>query len=288
MLTEGGKGMILGEPFAPVLGKPHGLAPSISMETDEYLEDHDDVPNYRTPDEVQASELSQAVRTLYFFEDDPYLRIQASNLAIIDHFIMKLEWASMRKRFDEENEDVLDTAFISAQTQMWIFAAYELLRTWRQRAKDAVKLSKVGGLAMKADALDKKLPYAHHGRKVRAEQLRRIIANPSLLDRIALDIRRTHILFSQLEHVRVAIAKHEVSGKPKSVAYAPGFGTFDRWNGSLEYEIGFEGAIMGMLSRRDIAESLRYLSQPSEPPSDEDLADFDAMMKGPPADLFND
>lgn len=258
------------------------------MDPDDYIEDHDNIPTYRVPEDIQTSELSQALGTLRLLGDDPYLRIQASNLAVIDHFIMQLEWTAMRKRFDEEREDLLDTTFISAQTQMWIFAAYELLRTWRQRAKDVVKLSKTGGLAMKADSLDRKLPYFHPGRKARAEQLRRLIADSSIVDAVALDICRTHILFSELEHLRVAIAKHEVSGKPKSVAYAPGFGTFNRWNGSLEYEFGFEGAIMGMRSRRDIAESLRYLSQPSDPPSDEDLAEFNAMLKGPPAGLLND
>ena len=260
----------------------------MSMEREDYIEDHDDIPTYRAPKEIEASELSQALGTLHLLGDDPYLPVQAWNLAIVDYFIMRLEWTAMRKRFDDEKEDLVDTTFISAQTQMWIFAAYELLRTWRQRAKDVLKLSKAGGLAMKADALDKELPYLHPGRKERAEQLRRVIADPSIVDAIALDIRRTHILFSQLEHLRVAIAKDEVSGKPKSVAYAPGFGTFNRWSGSLEYEIGFEGAIMSMLSRRDIAESLRHLSQPSDPPSDEDLAAFDAMMKGPPADVFDD
>jgi hypothetical protein len=258
------------------------------MEPDDYIEDHDDIPNYRVPEEIMASELSQALGTLHLLGDDPYLRMQASNLAIIDHFIMRLEWTALRKRYDDEKEDLVDTIFISAQTQMWIFAAYELLRSWRQRAKDVLRLSKAGGLAMKADGLDRELPYRHPGRRVRADQLRRIIGDPSIVNAIELDIRRTHILFAELEHLRVAIAKHEVSGKPKSVAYSPGFGTFNRWNGSLEYEIGFEGAIMSMLSRRSIAESLRYLSQPSDPPSDEELAEFDAMMKGPPADLFSD
>jgi hypothetical protein len=57
---------------------------------------------------------------------------------------------------------------------------------------------------------------------------------------------------------------------------------FNRWNGSLEYEIAYEGAILGTLSRRDIAESLRAPADASNLPSEEDLASFDEFMKGPP------
>jgi len=39
---------------------------------------------------------------------------------------------------------------------------------------------------------------------------------------------------------------HEV----KSVAFAPGYPRFNRWNGSLEYEISDEGAIGGTSPNR--------------------------------------
>lgn len=82
--------------------------------------------------------------------------------------------------------------------------------------------------------------------------------------------------------MRVALAKHEVGGKRNSVAHAPGLALSNRWNGSLEYEIAYEDAILGILSRRDIAESLRTLADASNPPSETDLASFDEFMKGPP------
>jgi hypothetical protein len=259
------------------------------MEPDDYIENHDDdIPDFRDPDKIGAMELSHALGTLHLLGADPFLRMQAFNLSLVDHFIMRLELQLHRARFNEEKGPVTDTAFLSAQTQMWIFAAYELLHTWRARAKDVVKLAKNGGLQLKADALGRKLPFEHPARQMRAEQLRRIIKVPALLDDIACDLRRTHILYTNLEHVRVALAKHEISGKPKAVPHAPGQALFNRWNGSLEYEIGYQGAILGTLSRRDIAESLRALADASNPPSDEDLASFDEFMKGPPADLWDD
>jgi hypothetical protein len=253
------------------------------MEPDDYIEDHDDgIPDFRGPEDIEATELNHALGSLHLLGDDPFLRMQAFNLSLVDHFIMGLELQLHRARFNEEKGLAGDTAFLSAQTQMWIFAIHELLRTWRARAKDIVKLAKNGGLQLKVDALARKIPFEHPARQMRADQLRRIIKSPALLDNIARDLRRTHILFSQLEHVRVALAKHEVGGKKNSVAHAPGLALFNRWNGSLEYEIAYEGAILGTLSRRDIAESLRALADANNPPSEEDLASFDEFMKGPP------
>ncbi|MGE0565868.1 MAG: hypothetical protein AB7O50_15275 [Pseudolabrys sp.] len=255
------------------------------MEPDDYIEDHDDdIPDFRDPEEIDTMELGRALGSLHLVGDDPFLRIQAFNLSLVDHFIMGLELQLHRARFNEEKELAGNTAFLSAQTQMWIFAVYELLRTWRARAKDIVKLAKNGGLQLKVDSLTRKLSFEHPARQMRADQLRRIIKKPALLDDITRDLRRTHILFSQLEHVRVALAKHEVGGKKNSVAHAPGLALFNRWNGSLEYEIAYEGAILGTLSRRDIAESLRALADASNSPSAEDLASFDEFMKGPPPD----
>jgi hypothetical protein len=62
--------------------------------------------------------------------DDAFLRMQAFNLSLVDHFVMRLELQLHRARFNEEKGLGGDTAFLSAQTQMWIFAVYELLRTW--------------------------------------------------------------------------------------------------------------------------------------------------------------
>jgi hypothetical protein len=257
------------------------------VEPKDRIEDHDDVPEYRDPEAIGTTELSHPLGTLHLLGDDPFMRTQAFNLSLVDHFIMRLELELQRRRFDEEKVPVVDTAFLSAQTQMWIFAVYELLRTWRARAKDVVKLAKNGGLTLKAEALGRKLPFEHPAREMRAEQLRRIINSPSVVESITLDLRRTHILYVQLEQVRIALAKHEISGKPKAVPHAPGLVMFDRWNGSIEYELGYEGVILGTLSRRDIAECLWALSDASNLPSEEELASFDAFMKGPPADLWD-
>jgi hypothetical protein len=95
------------------------------MEPDDYFEDHDDdIPDFRGPEEIEATELSDALGSLYLLGDDLFLRSQAFNLSIVDHFIMGLELQLLRARFNEEKRPIGDTAFLSAQTQMWIFAVY--------------------------------------------------------------------------------------------------------------------------------------------------------------------
>jgi hypothetical protein len=43
---------------------------------------------------------------------------------------------------------------LNALSQQWLFALYELLRIWRERAKDVVKWHVNGGLELKAEALE--------------------------------------------------------------------------------------------------------------------------------------
>ena len=259
------------------------------MEPEEYIEDRDDLPDYREPEKIARSELSDALGRLHLLGGDLYLRMQAFNLAVVDQFIMQLEYETLRKLHDEELTPVPETIFLSAQSQMWVFAAYEILRTWRERAKDVLNLYNNGGnggVKQKIDALEKELGYLHVGRKLRADQLRQVLDDPTIIDKIKGDIRTTHIPFARIEYIRVALAKHEVRGNKKSIAYAPGYGRINRWCGSLDYQLENGGAIMGYISRRDIADELRAISDRSRPPTDEDLASFDEFMKGPPANPF--
>jgi hypothetical protein len=57
------------------------------------------------------------------------------------------------------------------------------------------------------------------------------------------------------------------------------------WCGAIDYELSVGRAILGTVNRRDIADELRALAI-SELPTDAAIANFDAMMKGPPDDAF--
>ncbi|WP_426781031.1 hypothetical protein [Pseudomonas syringae] len=70
------------------------------------------------------------------------------NLTIVDEFIMGLEYEYLRAKFNETSTSC-DSVFLAAQSQMWIFSAYEVMRTWIQKAKGYVKTANNSGLQLK-------------------------------------------------------------------------------------------------------------------------------------------
>lgn len=241
---------------------------------------------HRPMEEVQSSELREALARLHLFDNDPYLRMQAFNLAMVDQFIMQIESAVLEKLHQEQRTPAPEAAFLSAQSQMWIFAVYEILRTWRERAKDIVKWAENGGLNLKLEALEKDVGYEHTGRRIRADQIRRVLDDPSLILKIKDDLRRTHMLFVKIEAIRVSLAKHAVRGKKKSIALMPGYARINEWSGSLEFEMENGMCSVGQISRRDIADGLRSLINDDAIITDEDLKSFDMFMHGPSSNPF--
>jgi hypothetical protein len=245
----------------------------------------DQVP--RDPDDIEAFELDSSLRGLSILGDDPYLRMQAINVSIVDKWLMSLENRVRAARFGEEEPDREIELFLNALSQMWLFAVYELLRTWRERAKDIQKWAANGGLSLKITALHKDQDVPHVGREALADLLKGVVANPTILSIIADDLARTHMLFGQLEFLRVALAKHQVSGKEKELARAPGVCRVDLWTGSMSYELSKGRLVLGELKRRDVADQLRAIATNRKVPSKEEIEDFDAFMKlSPNADPF--
>lgn len=252
------------------------------MEESEEERDECGGPEYRRPETIDQSELREGLESLALFGSDPNMRQQAFNLGLVDGFAMQLETQLLRKQFDEE-PFLPESAFLNAVSQMWIFAAYELMRTWRQRTGDMVKWAENGGLQMKLEQLRKETSFIHFGREIRARQIEQVISEPTLVDRIRSDLRKTHIPFARMEAIRVSIAKHEVRGRPKSVALMPTHGRINRWCGSLDYELSHDSVSMGTISRRDIADDIRAIPQMTEP-TDEDIKSLERYMRGPSAE----
>ena len=112
-------------------------------------------------------------------------------------------------------------------------------------------------------------------------QIKKVMADPSIIERIRDDLKRTHMLFAKITAVHVSIAKHEVEGQKDSVALWPGYGRINQWCGSLDYELENGAYCMGYMSCCDIAEGIRALLSHEKPPTDEVIAEFDAYMRGP-------
>lgn len=238
------------------------------------------------PTAIDPAALNRALCGLSLLGDDPFLRMQAFNLAAVDTFITGLEHRVHEMLITEERTPLPEAAFLSAQSQMWIFAAYELMRTWRQRASDMVKWHESGGLQAKLAVFEKKEGYQHFGRQYRAAQVRAVIDDPPLIEKIRLDLKRTRILFIRLEAIRISLAKHEVWKKGKSVALTPGYGRINAWCGALDYELENSQYSMGTINRRNIADEIRALAGTSDIPSDEDIAAFEEYMCGPAEQPF--
>jgi hypothetical protein len=115
------------------------------MPHDDEPGDPQDEPAYRRTEEITQSELRQALTGLPVLGNDT-LRMQAFNLTIVDQFLMQLEFQVLQKLVQEERTPVPEAALLSALSQMWVFAAYELMRTWGQRVRDILKWSQSGGL----------------------------------------------------------------------------------------------------------------------------------------------
>ena len=243
-------------------------------------EHEDDAPRYGSASSVEAGALRRALCGWTLLGDDPFLSGQAFNLAIVDQWLTELEEQLRRKLFQEDRTPVSEAAFVSTQSQMWIFAAYELLRTWRQRAVDMRRWARNGGLETKLAVLREDRGFRHFGREIRAGQIESVIENPGRIDAIGDDLKRTHIPFTRLEAIRILLAKHEVRRRRNSVALHPGYGRINQWCGALDYELEAGGVSLGTINRRDVAEELRALPE-AEVPDDDDLASFDAFMRGP-------
>lgn len=258
----------------------------IAMNEDELFEEEDaDQPRYTPLSEIDPSALNRALCSLHLLGDDLYLRMQALNLGVVDPFLADLEEQLLRKQIDEDRTPSPEAVFVSAQSQMWLFAAYELLRTWRQRAADMIKWHENSGLEIKLRALEEDIGYQHFGRAYRAAQIKRVIDDPSLISHIHDDRRRVYILFARLEALRVSLAKHEVRGREGSVALTPGYGRINQWCGALDYELEIgRYSSMGYVNRRDIADDIRGLLSMDTLPTDEELASFDKYMRGPSQD----
>src|SRR6266851_1391381 len=75
--------------------------------------------------------------------DEPYLRMQAMNLEMVDEYLRYQEESLLAEYMEAERTPLPAAIFVSALSQLRIFGVYELLRTWRQRAGDVLRWIKV-------------------------------------------------------------------------------------------------------------------------------------------------
>jgi len=182
--------------------------------------------------------------------DDLFLSMQGQNIMLIDFYLRDLERDLLRKLFEIERTPS-ETFFVSALSQMWIFAVYELLRTWRQRIKDLKRDAQKPPTSITARSRHSAIYYD--------EQLAKLRKQPKYGSELDKAMNRMERLFRRIEALRMNLAKHEVP-KMKSVpAMAPGYGRIDGMDGSISWQIDLGNNTVDLVSRRSLANQLRTL-----------------------------
>jgi hypothetical protein len=184
--------------------------------------------------------------------DDLFLSMQGQNIMLIDFYLRDLERDLLREWFEIERTPFPASLFVSALSQMWIFAVYELLRTWRQRIKDLKRDSQKPSTTGTSRSRHSGMFYDGQLIKLRKQPKR----YGSQLDKA---MNRMEPLFRRIEALRMNLAKHEVP-KMKSVpAMAPGYGRIDGVDGSISWQIDLGNNTVDLVSRRSLANQLRKL-----------------------------
>lgn len=204
--------------------------------------------------------------------DDLYLHMQAQNLTVVDLHIEALEGQLLSEYYRSEATPIPEMMLVSALSQMWVFAAYELFRTWRQRARELLafgeSIAKLRGRArVKRIELEIASVRSASNPTAAVQMQRNAIkwaSSSRNQRRLTNALNRVMPLFRRLEALRISLAKHEVAKTNRKkvralVAFAPGYARIDPLDGSIKWMFDYADGTSDMLSRREIAEGLRRL-----------------------------
>jgi hypothetical protein len=162
---------------------------------------------------------------------------------------------------------------------MWIFSAYEVMRTWVEKAKSYVKTAENSGLHLKLKELKRDRGYINYTALQKAREIQALIEDPKLLGNLQDDLARIQFLFIRVEMIRVALAKHEVRKREGAMLANGLVGFMNRECGSLSYQMNTGMVIQGEINRRDIADGIRSIPDYAVP-TPEDVKSYDKFMRG--------
>lgn len=199
--------------------------------------------------------------------DNLFLSMQGQNVMLVDFYLRDLELGLLREYIDQERTPVQSTMFVSALSQMWIFAVYELLRTWRQMVRDL------------QNAPTAPQPNAHGAaagsniaENIREHHRTKYAGDPEFQAEIESARKMIDPLFKRIDSLRINLAKHEIKGIRGSIAPAPGYGRIDTSDGSIYWMVDLGDNVVDIVSRRAIADELRaiVLKSHATAPTDDD------------------
>jgi hypothetical protein len=170
---------------------------------------------------------------------------------LVDFYLRDMESSLLAELVQLEHTPIQSAMFVSALSQMWIFAAYELLRTWRQRIRELKReaqnvMPQASGAAILEDISE----LFWRGQVHRIQNDHGYIAE---LDKASSLVEP---VFRRIESLRMNLAKHEVPKKSQR-AIAPGYGRIDYSDGSIYWQVDMGGRVVDIVSRRSLSDGLR-------------------------------
>jgi len=194
--------------------------------------------------------------------DQLYLHMQAMNIAVVDSFLLDLERDLLREYIDKERTPVDSAIFVSALSQMWIFAVYELLRTWRQRVRELIEIAKTKKPPTDTPSPDDALNV---NKQIRKKAVQRALSTPEYADILQKHFDAMERVFRACEAIRITLAKHEVPKSKTLLPHAPGYARINMLCGAMDFEVIYKDGGCEFINRRDIAEAIRVIDIDSLP-----------------------
>src|SRR6266540_4007656 len=91
--------------------------------------------------DADATRLNEVLRDLPLL-DELFLGMQAMNVDLVDGYLEEQEGLLLQEYIERERTPTPTAIFVSALSQMWVFAVYELLRTWRGHVQEILLWAK--------------------------------------------------------------------------------------------------------------------------------------------------
>ena len=181
--------------------------------------------------------------------DNLFLSMQGQNIMLVDVYLRDLERTVYHEYLIKEDRNPTQVMFLSGLSQMWVFAAYELLRTWRQFAGE---IQSDASSSTSQNAPPTEIAEAHWRSHV--EQAR---SDPQFVKDLDKAYEAVEPIFRRIEALRMNLAKHEVKGKKDTLAIAPGYARLDEGSGSIMWMVDLGNKNIELVSRLDLANHLR-------------------------------
>ena len=205
--------------------------------------------------------------------DSVFLQMQAQNVAVVHAHLASLE-DEMVSEYDERGQTPHKTvALVSALSQMWILALYEVLRTWRQmvdellsyrRGLDPIrghpsveeKRAKLGskrGASYQSAVSEELLDTAYN------EAFRKVERDSTYAQQLESALAAVTPVFGRIADLRVALAKHELPGIRGVRAYGTDHARIDVESRSLQWMVERKDGTSEPMSRGSLVQELLEL-----------------------------